>query len=223
MAGQGIERREILRMLALAAAVAECPGFQRWTFAFATESAGQSDAAAQTAPSAYRPRFLTVEEYALVSLLAALIIPNDDSPGAAEAGVAEFIDTMAAHDRPLQPRLRRGLGWLQARSRLLHGRTFDALAPAEQVAFLERLAYSAQHRTGEEEGRRFFALIRDYTVMGYYTSRVGLEQLGYPGLQTYVQSPGCPDPSDPLHRHRRAPSAVIDRAIAYKAFAGISS
>lgn len=211
MAGQGMERREILRMLALAAAVAECPGFQRWTFAFATEPAGHADVAAQGIAPAYSPRFLTTDEYPLVELLATLIIPTDDSPGAAQAGVAEFIDTMAAHDRALQPRLRRGLGWLQARARLLYGRPFDELTHAEQVAFLEPLAYAERHRTGEEEGRRFFVLIREYTVMGYYTSRVGLEQLGYPGLRTYAESPGCPDPSDPLHRHRRSFSAPINR------------
>jgi hypothetical protein len=51
-----------------------------------------------------------------VRLLAALIIPAVDTPGAEEAGVAEFIDTMAAHDRALQQRLRLGLGWMQSRS-----------------------------------------------------------------------------------------------------------
>lgn len=189
-------------MLAMAAAVSEWTGFERWSFAFAD---GRADAPQRpaSAPAPYQPRFLTADEYALVGVLATLIIPSDATPGAAEAGVAEFIDTMAAHDRGLQPRLRRGLGWVQARARLLHGRRFDELATAEQIAFLEPLAYAAQHRRGEEEGRRFFQLIREYTVMGFYTSRVGLEQLGYPGLRTYTESPGCPDPSDPLHRHRR--------------------
>jgi hypothetical protein len=40
-----------------------------------------------------RASFLTRDEYALVGILAALIIPADDSPGAVEAGVSEFIDT----------------------------------------------------------------------------------------------------------------------------------
>ncbi len=203
MAGQGIERREVLRMLALAAAVSECPGFHRWAFAFGAAPAGQAQAPGGGAAATYSPRFFTTDEYALVALLAGLIIPTDDTPGAAEAGAAEFIDTMAAHDPPLQPRCRRGLGWLQARVRLLHGRGFEELTTAEQVLFLERLAYSAQHRAGEEEGRRFFVLIREYTVMGFYTSRIGLEVLGYPGLQIYSESPGCPDPSDPTHQHRR--------------------
>jgi gluconate 2-dehydrogenase gamma chain len=208
MAGQGVERREVLRMLGLAAAVSECAGFSRWAFAFAAEAPERAGAAPQAPAPAYKPRFLTADEYALVSLLAALIIPADDTPGAAEAGVSEFIDTMAAHDRPLQPRLRRGLAWLHARSLLLHGRPFEELAQDEQVAYLERLAYAEKHRPGEEEGRRFFALIREYTVMGYYTSRAGLEALGYPGLRMYAESPGCPDPSDPRHEHRVRTAAM---------------
>ena len=197
-------------MLALAAAVSECRGFERWAFAFSPDN--DRDRSQPPAPSTYTPRFFTAEEYALVAVLAALIIPTDDTPGAAEAGAAEFIDTMAAHDRGLQARMRRGLGWLQSRSRLLHGRAFDELAREDQAGFLERLAYSDRFRRGEEEGRRFFQLIRQYTVMGFYTSRVGLEQLGYPGLRTYVESPGCPDPADPLHRHRRPAPANPARA-----------
>jgi gluconate 2-dehydrogenase gamma chain len=37
--------------------------------------------------------------------------------------------------------------------------------------------------------------------MGYYTSKVGLEQLNYPGLKFYSASPECPHKDDPEHRH----------------------
>jgi gluconate 2-dehydrogenase subunit 3-like protein len=62
------------------------------------------------------PRFFTTDEYALVGILAALIIPADDAPGAAEAGVSEFIDTMVAHDVPLPPRGARSRGWIRDRA-----------------------------------------------------------------------------------------------------------
>jgi gluconate 2-dehydrogenase gamma chain len=204
MAGQGVERREILRMLAVASAIGTCPGFARWSYAFGDAAADPSGlAASQAGHVDYAPRFFTAEEYRLLRVLASRIIPADDTPGAEEAGVSEFIDTMVAHDRALQPRFRSGLAWVDARTRLLHGRAFEALPEAEQVAFLERLAYAAKHQPGEDEGRRFFALVREYTVMGYYTSRVGLEALGYPGLTMYGESPACPDPDDVTHRHRR--------------------
>ena len=37
--------------------------------------------------------------------------------------------------------------------------------------------------------------------MGFYTSRIGLEALDYPGLKLYSESPGCPHPGDPEHLH----------------------
>jgi gluconate 2-dehydrogenase gamma chain len=43
--------------------------------------------------------------------------------------------------------------------------------------------------------------MREYTVMGYYTSRIGLEQLDYPGLKFYSASPECPHKDDPEHLH----------------------
>jgi gluconate 2-dehydrogenase gamma chain len=43
--------------------------------------------------------------------------------------------------------------------------------------------------------------MRRYTVMGYYTSRIGLEELDFPGLKMYAQSPACPHKDDPEHRH----------------------
>jgi gluconate 2-dehydrogenase gamma chain len=209
VAGQGLERREILRMLGLASAVAACPGFERWTYAFAELPAHAAGAGAtQAAAGPYAPRFFTAGEYALLQVLTARIIPADETPGGAEAGVAEFIDTMAAHDRSLQPRFRSGLAWVQARTAFLHGQQFEALPHADQVTFLEGLAYAATHRPGEDEGRRFFALVREYTVMGFYTSRLGLETLGYPGLQLYHESPACPDPGDATHEHRRVIAAL---------------
>ena len=39
--------------------------------------------------------------------------------------------------------------------------------------------------------------MRNYTVMGYYTSRAGLEELDYPGLRFYSASPECPHKDDP--------------------------
>lgn len=202
MAGQGIERREVLRMLALASAVSAAPGFHRWTFAFGDQ--GPHHGTEPPRADAYTPRFFTADEYALVALLASLIVPTDATPGAAEAGVSEFIDTMVSYDAPLQARFRGGLAWLDASTRLRKGRPFEALGRDGQIAILEPLAYKARYRDGDEEGRRFFTLMREYTVMGFYTSRIGLEQLDAPGLQTYSESPGCPDPSDPEHRHRSA-------------------
>ena len=201
MAGQNVERREILRMLAMAAGVATFPGFSRWSFA----CGHIGNALLQIKPAAYQPLFFSAPEYALVERLADIIIPSDETPGAREAGVSEFIDLMTSRDPELQRNFRAGLRWLNARSRRIHGKAFLALTLDQQVAMLEPLAYKRKFRAGEERGREFFDLIREYTVMGFYTSEVGLKELDFPGLQFYAESPACPHKDDPEHRHLPPP------------------
>ncbi len=205
MAGQGMDRREVLRAMAMAAAASRFPGFSRWAFACDHTSGG----AVAATRAEYAPRFFTQAEYAALECLTELIIPSDGSPGAREAGVSEFIDFMVASDPPLQYRFRYGLTWLDSRALEMHARPFRELAGAEQAEMLGYLAYKERFRPGEDDGRAFFALLREYTVMGYYTSRVGLEQLDFPGLKFYAGSPGCPHTGDPEHRntgqsHQRA-------------------
>ncbi len=199
MAGQGIERREILRAMALAAAASQFPGFRRWVFAHDHAKVAGEVAALTTGP--YVPQFFEAGEYAMVARLAELIIPSDGSPGAREAGVSEFIDFMVASDPGVQFRFRYGLAWLDAHARRVDGRPFLDLAEARQTETLKRLAYTDRFREGDEEGREFFMLVRRYTVMGFYSSRVGLEALDDPGLKFYSESPGCPHPDDPEHRN----------------------
>jgi hypothetical protein len=70
---------------------------------------------------------------------------------------------------------------------------------------LEPLAYKAKFGSGEERGGEFFRLFREYTVMGFYTSEIGLKQLDFPGLKFYSESPACPHKDDPEHLHLPAP------------------
>jgi gluconate 2-dehydrogenase gamma chain len=203
MAGQNVERREILRMLSMAAAAATFPSFSKWSFACG--HLGMGNALAQIKPAIYQPLFFTASEYALIDRLADIIIPTDDTPGANEAGVAEFIDVMTFRDADLQHNFRTGLQWLDAYSNQSQGTPFLTLAPEKQVALLEPLAYKKNFRAGEERGREFFDLIREYTIMGFYTSEVGLKELDFPGLRFYDKSPACPHTGDPEHRHLPPP------------------
>src|SRR4029079_15107743 len=127
---------------------------------------------------------------------------SDGTPGAREAGVSEFVDFMVAHDPALQYDFRFGLGWLDMHARPLHQQALRELDPPTQTELLRPLAAKVPKGEvplypGLEEGRTFFTRIRRSTLMGFYTSRVGLEQLGYPGLQIYTESQGCPHPDDP--------------------------
>ena len=200
MAGQSLQRREILRILSIAAGVAAFPGFSKWSFA-----CGHVRSLLQIRPARYEPLFFSAAEYALVERLTEIIIPTDDTPGAREAGVSEFIDLMASRDTALQHRLRTGLTWLDGQSKALNGRPFIQLAAEEQTALLEPLAYKAKFATNDKAGREFFNTIREYTVMGFYTSEIGLKELDFPGLKFYALSPACPHTNDPEHLHLPPP------------------
>jgi gluconate 2-dehydrogenase gamma chain len=201
MAGQSLERREVLRILAMASAAAQFPGFRRWAFACEHVRADSL----QIKDASYSPKFFTPAEYSTVERLTEMIIPSDGGAGAREAGVSEFVDFMVWSDPSLQYKFRFGLGWLDAHSERLHSKNFIGLGAEQQNEILRRLAYKKEFRDGEEDGRVFFRLMREYTVMGFYTSRVGLEELDYPGLKFYSESPSCPHVND--REHLRLPPA----------------
>ncbi len=205
MGGQSLERREVLRVLSLSAAAAEFGRFDRWAFACAQGHAGAAPVKRpQTGP--YQPQFFSAEEYETLDILTELIIPNDGTPGAREAGVSEFIDFIVSSDPAIQYRFRYGLSWVDTHARWLHGKTFRDLLPPQQTEMLEHLAYKDKYRPGEEDGQTFFKLLREYTVMGFYSSRIGLEELDYPGLKVvYEEMPGCPHLDDPEHKHLPPP------------------
>lgn len=200
MGGQGVDRREALRIMALAAAAGQFSGFSRWVFG--GESSPEPGGTSVIRAAAYQPQFFTPPEYRLVERLTELIVPSDDTLGAREAGVSEFVDFMAAHDPAIQIPFRDGLRWLEAHALRLFASPFLELTEDHQSEILARLAYRNRYRLGEEEGQAFFRLIRRYTVMGFYTSRIGMEELDAPALRhVYPDSPACPHPDDPEHRN----------------------
>lgn len=222
MGGQNIERRQILRFIALASVAGTYPGFSKWCFACVPDHVTSTiSRSAQTKLEPFKPLFFPPPKYRMLEHLTEMIIPADDTPGAKEAGVAEFIDFMVANRVPItanrdvrstddalelgneaQNRFLSGLDWMNARCKSEFGRGFMDCLPEQQQSFLEELAYKAKFKPTNESGREFFRLLRDYTVVGYYTTRIGLESLGYPGLRVVWPSmPGCNHPNDPEHIH----------------------
>ena len=201
MAGQDIRRRELLRAIGVAMVASHYPAFVKWAYAGAHES----EEPAPPRPQSYRPQFFSSEEFARIERLADLIIPSDDTPGAREAGAAEFIDFMVAHDTEQQQPMRAGLAWVHEQSAGRFTRPFLELSEAQQVSLLEPLAYEAKYREGEEVGREFFRRVKELTVMGFYSSEIGYRELDNPALRFYPESPACPHVNDPAHQHLPPP------------------
>lgn len=199
MAGQAPSRRELLQALTLASAASAFGGFCHWGYAFAEQIHQHTMPAAAIGKATYTPQFFNAHEYQLLVLLAEMILPADphaqetkERPGATDAGVAEFIDFMVFSDPTLQSQFRSGLAWLDEAGK--PAASFATLDENEQHQVLDRLAFKAQHRANEKDAQAFFQVMRRYTVMGFYTTRIGLEALDYPGLTFYGSSPGCEHP-----------------------------
>jgi gluconate 2-dehydrogenase gamma chain len=226
MGGQGTQRRDILRYIGIASVAASFPGFRQWAFACSHKSPDLL--LSQVSKEPYKLLFFSPEQFRLVEHLAEMIIPADDTPGAKQAGVAEFIDFMLANrvavsapydaqsseelirlGSEAQEKFITGLAWINAHSDSEFGHTFLDCTAEQQNKLLEELAYKAKFQRTTEEGREFFQLMRDYTVVGYYTTKIGLESLGYPGLRmVWPKMPGCTHPNDPEHAHLQEPSQV---------------
>jgi gluconate 2-dehydrogenase gamma chain len=101
--------------------------------------------------------------------------------------------------------MRAGLAWLdeQCGGRFAH--SFLDASEAQQLSLLESLAYKARYRAGEEAGQAFFRRVKELTVMGFYSSEIGWQELDNPAARFYPESPACPHVNDPAHQHLPPP------------------
>jgi gluconate 2-dehydrogenase gamma chain len=193
MNSKGIERRDILKTLALvpASALIKLIPFQ------AAEAAHQKirETKAGVTRNAYVPKFFNQHEYSsLQSLCQAIIPPDDRWGGAIEAGAPEFIDLLTSENEEYQRRLGGGVMWLDAVCLKRHEKAYVHCSPPEQKEILDLIAYRAN---GEKDpslvpGIDFFSFLRDLTVDGYFTSKIGIKYLGYIGNSFLNEFPGCP-------------------------------
>ena len=172
--------------IGLTEATAEPEAHQHGTPAAGRGAAGKK--------GAYKPKFLTAHEWATVVLLADIVIPKDEKSGSAtDAGVPEFIDFMMV-DRPDgQVPMRGGLRWLDAESNTRFGKTFREATDVQRTELLDDIAYPRKAKPEFSHGVAFFSRFRDAVATGFYTSRMGIQDLQYMGNVPNPGWDGCPD------------------------------
>ena len=150
--------------------------------------------AQKTAVRPHQRRYFTEHELQTLRVLSDWILPPDErSGGGVAAGTAEFVDVMAAADAALGAAFTGGIAWLDAQMRRRHGRTFRECGPEEQRALLDRIAWRGKAEPELAAGVSFFALLRAWTVDAFYSSRAGVQDLGYLGNTAVAEFPGCPE------------------------------
>ena len=182
-------RRQALQMLAAVPAAAALPSIvlPDWI-----EKAAHAAQQALLAGD-FEPDFFTPQEWDVVRMLVELIIPADERfGGAIAAGVPEFMDfTMV--DRPsMQSWMRDGLAWLDAESQRRYGVAFVELLPPQYRPLLDDIAFPRSAPAELADGVQFFNRFRDLTATGYFSSRIGVEYLGYQGNAFVPGWTGCP-------------------------------
>lgn len=126
--------------------------------------------------------FFTPHEMATITMLADIIIPRDDISGSAsDAKVPEFIEFMVK-DRPEnQIPMRGGLRWLDVQCLKRFNKPFIDGTEQERMSMVDEIAWPKKAKPEMAQGVAFFNLMRDMTASGFYTSEIGVKDLGYAG------------------------------------------
>lgn len=209
----GVSRRSALKAMAAAATVPVLGTFE------ATEEqlvrardAAESAVLAEMQGTQYVPKFFTSHEYRTVRVLADYIIPRDERSGSAtDAGVPQYMDFVLSDQTPppgppnptrrfyvaptaAQVNVRGGLAWLdtECARRFGAGKTFLTSSDAQRRAILDDIAWPSKAKPELSHGVAFFTRMRDMTAAGFFSSKMGVQDLRYTGNRAVAAWNGCP-------------------------------
>lgn len=163
----------------------------------------QADRKAKATP--YKPEFLDRHQFETLQSLAERIVP-----GAGRARTSEFIDQLLAVDSADDQRqFLTALGAFEGRALAAARRPWKQLAQAEQIAILTEASTMASGRLttvgarGEAVTatgpmtltlRDHFDVLKGWIAGAYYSSEIGLRELGWTGTVSHPAFPGCDHP-----------------------------
>lgn len=205
MADIRMHRREVLRLLATGTLLQLTPAR---LFAVMREARSLVQAHAS-------PHTLNAHQYETVKVMAEMIIPRTETPGASDVGTADFIDLVLSewYDEPERRRFLDGLGDVDSRAKNVFGKDFVGCAPAQQENLLAVLgdkmaddskAFSSSGRSqslrGYSHNSSFYPMFRRLTLTAYYTSEAGAtDALHFEMIPGEYR--GCPEPAHAVPDH----------------------
>src|SRR5258707_5293350 len=176
MSNENVSRRDLLRNVALAATLGGLDtASAQHVHQMATEDKTKTG-------GVYQPKGLNAHEYKTVQRLSDLIIPADAvSKGALDAGAPEFIDLLSSQNPEMQAIYTGGVEWLDREMEKRYKTAFVDAKPDQQTAMLDLIAYRKNDSLELGPGIRFFSLMRNMVVDAFYTSPIGVKDVGYMG------------------------------------------
>ena len=126
--------------------------------------------------------FFNEHERATLIALGDWIIPKDDVSGSAsDAKVIDFIDFIVKDIPEHQVPLRGGLKWLDVQCLNRYEHSFIGSTDSQQLEIVEEIAYPKKAKPEMHQGAVFFSRVRDLVATGFYTSEIGIKDIGYVG------------------------------------------
>jgi hypothetical protein len=126
--------------------------------------------------------FFTPHEMATITVLGDIIIPKDDRSGSAsDAKVPDFIEFIVKDKPEHKVPMRGGLRWLDMQCFKRYNKSFKDCTSKEQLEMVDEIAYPAKAKLNMKQGVAFFDRIRGLVATGFFTSKMGIEDLGYVG------------------------------------------
>lgn len=151
--------------------------------------------ATQAAGQVYEPEFFEPNEWTALRMLVDIIIPADERSGSAtDAGVPAYIDyLMVSGDDTQRDAVRGGFAWLDRESRKRFDAAFVGTTDANREAIVSDIAWPDRAPEALSHGVAFFTRMRDLTASGFWSSRLGVDDLEYTGNTMIPAWYGCPD------------------------------
>ena len=127
-------------------------------------------------------KFFTPHEMATITVLGDIIIPKDDKSGSAsDAKVPEFIEFIVKDMPDHQLPMRGGLRWLDLQMLIRYNNPFKDCTADQQLQMVTEIAFPGKAKPEVQQGVAFFNRMRSLTATGFFTSKMGLDDLGYAG------------------------------------------
>src|SRR5688572_20563952 len=208
-----VDRRGAIKAMAAAAAVPVLGTFEAGEEQMLrAREAAENAVLAEMQGGQFTPKFFNRHEYQTVRVLVDYIIPRDERSGSAtDAGVPQYMDFVLSDQTPppgppnptrrfyvaptaAQINVRGGLAWLdtECARRVGAGKTFLTATDAQRRAVLDDIAWPARAKPELSHGVAFFTRMRDMTAAGFFSSKMGVQDLRYIGNMPMAKWDGCP-------------------------------
>ena len=176
-----VSRRDVLKSLSMgAAATSVLRVIPLQAAEYAHHMIDSEKATSET--GVYTPKYFPPQQYKTLQVLCESIFPADnDCGGAVEAGAPEFIDLLTSENPQYQLSLGGGLMWLDSTCADRYGNVYLDCTPQQKTEMLDLIAYRKNSIPELAPGVRFFVWVRNMTVDAFYTSKAGMDDLGFMG------------------------------------------